>query len=100
MRMDAVSIFLALSIRNFGFRVLQIEKSARDWRIRVDAPVAEEGPVAARVFKEPQINFTNQNFFFLVRGLRNDAAERIGKKTAAPEFKARAAGAIATNIAG
>ena len=82
-------------ITYFGFCRLHstlagIEKAAADGRIGVDAAVAEERPVAARVFKQREIDLANQDFLLFVRSLRNDAAEGIGKEAAAPELQARA----------
>ena len=42
--------------------------------------------------------FAEQDLFFFVAGLGDDAAEGIGEKAAAPELEARARGAIAQNV--
>ncbi len=76
-----------------------IEKALGDGRVGVDAAVAQEGPVAARVFKEREIDFAEEDFFRIVRGLGDDAAEGIGQKAAAPELEAGALGAIAEDVA-
>jgi len=54
-----------------------INKSARNQPIAVDPSVAQKRPIPPRVFQHSQINFTNQNFFFIVRGLRDHASKWI-----------------------
>ena len=76
-----------------------IEKALRDGRVRIDAAVAQKGPVAARVFNQAEVDLADQNLLCVMRGLGDDAAKRIGQKAAAPELEARPGGAIAANVA-
>src|SRR6185437_5397307 len=76
-----------------------IDESAGDGRIGVDTPVAQKRPVATRIFEQSEIDFGDENFFCIVGGFGNDAAEGIGDETAAPEFEAGAGGAIAEDLA-
>ncbi len=55
--------------------------------IGVDAAVAEEGPVAARFFALRGVALDNENFFFVVGGFGEDAAEGIGDERISPEFE-------------
>ena len=57
-------------------RVAGIEEAARDGRVGIDAAVAQERPVAARLFNQAGIDFGEENFFLVVRGFGQDAAER------------------------
>ena len=77
----------------------RIEKALGDGRVGVDAAVAQERPVAARLFNQRPIDLAEQDLFGIVRGLGDDAAEGIGQKAAAPELEARPGGAIAQNVA-
>ncbi len=54
-----------------------IDHPARDRGVAVDPPVAQERPVPADVFQLLQIDFTNQNLFFVMRSLGDHSAERI-----------------------
>ena len=78
---------------------LLIEKTFRDGLVGIDAAVAEKGPVATRLLDEMRIDFADENLLFVVRGLGNDAAERVGKKRSAPELDALTFSAVAANIA-
>src|SRR5690349_11911526 len=71
----------------------------RNSRVAVDAAVAQKRPIAAHVFKQLEVTLADKNFFFVVRSLRNDAAERIAQEGAAPELQALTLGAISANIA-
>src|SRR5437868_8956155 len=57
-----------------------IDDPAGDLAVAVDAAVAQERPVAADVFDYASVNFTDQNFFVVVRGFGDDATERIAEK--------------------
>src|SRR4051794_5904244 len=72
-----------------------IEKTLGDGRVGIDAAVAQERPVAARVLEEGQVNFADNDLFLFVRGLGEDASERVGQKAAAPELQPRSVGAVA-----
>ncbi len=62
-----------------------VEKAFGDALIGVDAAVAKEGPVAAGVFEKLAVDFGEEDLFFVVRGLGEDAAEGVGDEAAAPE---------------
>ena len=47
-----------------------------------------------------QVDFADQDFFLVVRGLGDHAAEGIGQERSAPEFEALARGGIAADVAG
>ena len=68
--------------------------------VAVDAAVAQERPVAADVFHHTEVNFADQNFFLVVRGLGDDAAERIAEERCAPEFQAISGSGIAPDVSG
>ena len=59
--------------------------------IGVDAAVTEEGPIAAGLFALRGIAFNYQDFFFVVRGFGQNAAEGIGNERIAPKFEASVA---------
>ena len=56
--------------------------------VGVDAAVAKEGPVTAGFFALSGIAFNDEDFFFVVRGFGENAAEGIGDERVAPEFEA------------
>src|ERR1700738_2320894 len=90
-------------MRLFGFAIgrpctHRVKEALGDGRIGIDAAVAQEGPVAAGVFKQRHIDLADEDLFFFVRGLGDDAAKRVGNETAAPEFKAAAFDAVAEDI--
>src|SRR5579862_4293663 len=55
--------------------------------VRVDAAVAEEGPVAPDLFRLTEIATNDQVFFAIVCRLGNHFAKRTGNERAAPEFE-------------
>ena len=59
---------------------ISVDKPLCDGRVAVDAAVAQEGPVPANFFQFAQVNLSDQNFFFVVRALGNDASERVRQK--------------------
>jgi hypothetical protein len=69
-----------------------IQPAAQYRRIRVDAPVAQEGPVAANFLHAVRIALGDQDFVFARRGLRDDLSERIGDERRSPEFETLSAG--------
>ena len=75
-----------------------VEKTARDGGIGIDPSVAQKRPVAPRLFEQSEIDLAQQDFFAIMRGFGYDAAEGIGQKTSAPEFKTRSFGAVGTTI--
>lgn len=83
--------------RNAGQEGSSVEEAAGDALVGVDAAIAEEGPVAAGIFEEFEVYFGGEDFFLVVAGLGEDAAEGIGDEAAAPEFQARAFGALHGN---
>ena len=64
------------------------EPAVGDGLVGVDAAIAEEGPIAAGLFRLRGIAFDDQNFFLIVGSFFQDAAERIGNERVAPEFEA------------
>ena len=68
--------------------------------IAVDAAVAQKGPVAADIFHRDQVNFTHQDFFFVVRGFGYDAAEGVTEERASPKFQTISGRCIASYVAG
>ena len=56
--------------------------------VGVDAAVAEEGPVLAGDFDEFGVQVGDQDLFFVVAGLGEDAAEGVGDEAATPELDA------------
>src|SRR5262245_48723068 len=67
--------------------------SLQDWTVRIDAPVAQERPVAARVFDEGRIAPGDQNFLAFAR-FGDIASEGIGDERVAEEGDAVGAGLI------
>src|ERR1700761_3260338 len=76
-----------------------VEESLHDGLVGVDAAVAQEGPVAARVFEQAQVDLADEDLFLVVRGLGNDAAEGIGEERSAPELEAGALPLVALQVA-
>src|SRR5271165_2598737 len=72
----------------------------RDGRIGIHPAIAPERPVAADVFDACEIHFSDQNFFFLVRGLRDYLSEGISDERSAPELQTFARRLVAANITG
>src|SRR3989475_13035809 len=77
-----------------------IQQPARNRRITIDSPVAQEWPVPADVFECFQISSTKQNFFFFVRRLGDYPAERITNERATPKLKPCARRRVPTNVSG
>ncbi len=69
-----------------------------DGSIGVDAAVTQEGPVAARVFEQPQVDFAYENLFLIVRGFGDHTPEGVGEERSAPEFQTRPFNAIAAHV--
>src|SRR6266404_2688063 len=67
------------------------QPTIQDWRVRVDAAVAQKRPIAARVFAFRGIALNDENFFFVVRGFGENLPEGIGDKGIAPELQPRIA---------
>src|ERR1700730_14850342 len=66
--------------------VFSVEKAARDRAVGVDAPIAQERPVAPRLLDARAIAFHDQNLLLGWRRLLEDRAERIGHERSAPEL--------------
>ncbi len=75
-----------------------VQKASRDRRIGIDAPVAQKGPVAARILEVLQVNFLDQDGFAVMGRLGQDAAKGIGDKGSAPELEPDARGAVAAYV--
>jgi hypothetical protein len=67
--------------------LLFAQPAIQDWRVGVDAAVAQKRPVAPRVFAFRRIALDNENFFLVVRGLGENLPEGIGDERIAPEFQ-------------
>src|SRR6202044_3292681 len=65
-----------------------VEHAPADRAVSVDAPIAQERPVAAHFFDAPRVALGDQNFLAVVRGFRDHLAEGLGHERAAPEFQA------------
>src|ERR1044071_7467193 len=66
-------------IRRGSFVVFElIEKSLLDTGVGIDAPVAQEGPVAAHFFNASEIHFCNQDLLAIGTRLCDYDAEGIG----------------------
>ena len=65
-----------------------VKEAAGDALVGVYAAVAEEGPVAAGVLEELAVNLCDEDLFFVVGGLGDDAAEGVCDEGTAPEFEA------------
>ena len=76
-----------------------IDHSLRDRRVAVDSPVPQKRPIAARLFNQAQVDFSDQNFFLVVRSFGDHAAKGIAQKRSAPELQSSAGGRIAANVA-
>src|ERR1700739_194606 len=71
-----------------------IEEAAHDGAVGVDAAVAQEGPVAARVFEQAQVDFADEDLFLVMGRLGDNAAKGVGEERSSPELKAWAFHAI------
>src|SRR5579884_2311266 len=65
-----------------------IQKSLIDSPIGIHAAVTEKRPVAPHFFNPMRVDFSQQNFLLLSRGLRHHDPERISNKRGAPELNA------------
>src|SRR5690606_14898468 len=70
------------------------EKPGGDAPVRIDAPIAEEGPVAARALDEGEVAFGDEDLALARRSAREHASEGIADEGIAPELD-RALGADA-----
>ena len=77
-----------------------VNHAAGDGGIAIDAAVAQKRPVAPDILQVPQVHFTYEDFFFVVRSFGENATKRIAQERSSPEFQPFAGGRIATNIAG
>src|SRR5579885_2151341 len=62
-------------------------ETAHQILVGVDAPVAQERPVAAGLFDTREIALDHHRLFAIVRGGRDYLAEWIGDKRTAPEIE-------------
>src|SRR5258708_5933173 len=76
-------------------RSSSVEEAAGDALVGVDAAIAEEGPVAAGVFEQFEVDLRGEDLFLVVAGLGDDAAEGVGDEAAAPELEAGGGGVVA-----
>src|SRR5690349_9299773 len=76
-----------------------IQEPARNRGVALNSAVAQKRPVTPGVFQQLQIAFADQNFFVVVRGFGDDAAEGISKERSTPEFQTLALRAIAAYFA-
>src|SRR5204863_5027906 len=68
--------------------LLFAEPAVEDGLIGIDAAVAQERPVAARVFALGGVALDNENFFVVVRGFGDDLPKGVGHERIAPELQA------------
>jgi hypothetical protein len=68
--------------------------------VAVDAAVAQKRPVAADLFYRAQVDFRYEDFFFIVRSLGDDAAERIAEEGGTPELQPISRGSFAADVTG
>ena len=64
-----------------------VDEAFGDAGVGVDAAVAEEGPVLAGDFDEFGVEVGDEDLFFVVGGLGEDAAEGVGDEGATPKFE-------------
>src|SRR5579864_242038 len=89
-------------LRNIPFIFIStqsINQSAGNCPIRINSPVAQKRPVATRIFQQAQINFSNQDFFLVVRSFCDHPAKRISNERSAPELQTFAGSFVSANIA-
>src|SRR6267142_4352530 len=84
--------------RSHDERPSSVEQAASDGGITINAAIAQKGPVAPNVFEGTQIYFADQDFLFIMRGLRNNSAKGITQERASPEFKSSARSGVAANV--
>src|ERR1700722_11634071 len=72
-----------------------VDEALGDAFVGVYAAVAQEGPVLAGYFDELGVEVGDEDLFFVVAGLGEDAAEGVGDEAAAPELDAGAGGVVA-----
>src|SRR5438105_4584038 len=84
--------------RSHDERPSSVQQAASDGGITINAAIAQERPVAANVFKGTQIYLADQDFFLVMRGLRDNSAKRITQERASPEFKSSARSGVAANV--
>src|SRR2546425_8789438 len=76
-----------------------VEQAASDGSVGVDAAVAQEGPIASSLFQVAQVNFADQDFFFVVRCFCQHLTERIAEERSSPELESLAGRRIAADTA-
>ena len=59
--------------------------------VGINTPVAKKGPVGARNVDRVQVDFVDEDLFFLDARFRDDLAGRVGDEALAPELDAVAA---------
>src|ERR1035438_499874 len=65
--------------RWFGFNpAISIQPALQNWRVGIDTPVAQEGPIAAHFLHAVRIAFGDQNGFFSRGRFGNHLAEWVG----------------------
>src|SRR5271166_6248105 len=77
-----------------------VNQPAANRCVGVDAPVAQEWPVAPNLFERLQVDVSDQNLFAIVRALRQHASEWIAKERPAPKFQPLSRSRLAANVAG
>ncbi len=68
-------------------RFYSLEPAIRDGMVCVDASIAQEWPVSARVFALRGIALDDENFLFVVRSFSDYLPKRIGDERIAPELE-------------
>src|SRR5713226_6935762 len=80
-------------------RSLPVNHAAGDGSVGVDAAIAQEGPIAANLFQVAQVNFAEQDFFFVMRCVCQHSPERIAEERSSPELESLAWCRIAADVA-
>src|SRR5260221_7514111 len=88
------SVHFAVSVRLFS-----VKHPAGDGSVTVDTPVAQEGPVAAKVFQLMKVHLAEQNLFIIVGRFSKHAAAGMVEDRPSPDFEALAGIGIAAYVA-
>jgi hypothetical protein len=67
-----ISAIPVLTARGFFMGGVSVEHSAGNGRVTVDTSISQERPVTPDILQFAQVDFANQDFFFIVRSLGND----------------------------
>src|SRR5690349_8554334 len=68
-------------------RLFFAEPAIKDGLVGINAPVAQEGPIATSLFAPGGIAFDHENLLLAVGRFRNYLAERVGHEGVAPKLQ-------------